>query len=202
MFRYNTPQLMPWLMPAITWRMPQEGKSIYLTFDDGPHPEITEWVMDELEKYNAKATFFCVGDNVRKFPETFGNLLQRGHRIGNHTYNHLNGWATDNPTYLDNIEQCDEYTHSNLFRPPYGKIGIRQFRAVRKKYRIIYWSILSRDFEATLDVEESLAYMLEHTTDGSIVLFHDSVKAEKNMKELLPRFLQHFSQQGYRFVTL
>ncbi len=189
-------------MPAITWRMPQEGKSIYLTFDDGPHPEITEWVMDELEKHNAKATFFCVGDNVRKFPETFNNLLQRGHRIGNHTYNHLNGWATDNSTYLNNIELCDEYTHSNLFRPPYGKIGLRQFRAVRKKYRIIYWSILSRDFEATLNVEESLAYMLEHTTDGSIVLFHDSVKAEKNMKELLPRFLQHFSQQGYSFVTL
>lgn len=189
-------------MPAITWRMPQEGKSIYLTFDDGPHPEITEWVMDELEKHNAKATFFCVGDNVRKFPETFNNLLQRGHRIGNHTYNHLNGWATDNSTYLNNIEMCDEYTHSNLFRPPYGKIGLRQFRAVRKKYQIIYWSILSRDFEAGLDVEESLAYMMDHTTDGSIVLFHDSVKAEKNMKELLPRFLQHFAQQGYSFVTL
>jgi peptidoglycan-N-acetylglucosamine deacetylase len=202
MFRYNTPQLMPWLVPSIIWKMPQEGKNIYLTFDDGPHPEITPWVMDELDKHNAKGTFFCVGDNVRKFPATFDEVLSRGHRIGNHTHNHISGWATDNKAYLNNIALCDEYTQTNLFRPPYGKIGPMQLREVRKKYKVVYWSILSRDFEATLDVQESLAYMLENTGDGAIVLFHDSVKAEKNLKALLPRFLEHFAAQGYSFLAI
>lgn len=202
MFRYNTPQLMPWLIPGVTWSMPREGKNIYLTFDDGPHPEITRWVMDELDKFNAKATFFCVGDNVRKYPEVFDLLLEKGHRAGNHTFNHLDGWNTGNFAYLKNIALCDEYTHSNLFRPPYGKISPAQYKAVKRKYKVVYWSILSRDFEKELDIEESLGYMLKHTGEGSIVLFHDSVKAEKNMKQLLPAFLQYFSEKGFRFITL
>lgn len=193
---------MPWLIPSITWRMPSDGNTVYLTFDDGPHPEITPWVIAELDKYDAKATFFCVGDNVRKYPETAKLLLDNGHRLGNHTYNHLNGWNTQNFAYLRNISLCDNYTKSALFRPPYGKIGMNQLLAVRKKYKIIYWSILSRDFEADLDIKESLGYMKANTHAGSIVLFHDSIKAEKNMKQMLPEFLAHLAQQGYNFKTL
>lgn len=202
MFRYNTPYIMPWLIPQITWKMPEEGNNIYLTFDDGPHPEITPWVLDELNKVGAKATFFCVGDNMRKYPETALKVLEEGHRIGNHTYNHLDGWNTENYTYLKNISLCHQYTKSELFRPPYGKIGLNQLMAVKKKYKVIYWSILSRDFEANLDIEDSLNYMKENTQAGSIVLFHDSVKAEENMKKLLPPFLKHLSDRGYNFATL
>lgn len=193
---------MPWLVPAVTWKMPGDKKVLYLTFDDGPHPEITPWVMNQLERFGAKATFFCVGDNVRRYPDTFDEVISRGHRIGNHTYNHLSGWDTNNFTYLRNISQCDAYTHSPLFRPPYGKIGINQLMAVRKKYKVIFWSILSRDFEPNLNIEESLAYMTTHSQPGDILLFHDSVKAEKNMKLLLPRLLEHFASEGYGFATL
>lgn len=193
---------MPWLVPSVTWKMPGDRKVLYLTFDDGPHPEITPWVMDQLDRFAAKATFFCVGDNVRKYPGTFKEVLDRGHRIGNHTYNHLSGWDTNNFTYLRNISLCDVYTHTPLFRPPYGKIGINQLMAVRKKYKVIFWSILSRDFEPNLNVEESLTYMTAHSQPGDILLFHDSVKAEKNMKQLLPPLLEHFAREGYRFETL
>lgn len=202
MFRYNTPYIMPWLIPQITWKMPEEGNNIYLTFDDGPHPEITTWVLNELDKVNAKATFFCVGDNMRKHPETALKVLKKGHKIGNHTYNHLDGWNTEKFTYLRNISECDKYTKSDLFRPPYGKIGLQQLLAVKKKYRVIYWSILSRDFELDLDTEESLDYMKENTGEGSIVLFHDSIKAEKNLKAMLPEFLSHFTDKGFNFITL
>lgn len=193
---------MPWLIPQITWKMPEEGNNIYLTFDDGPHPEITTWVLNELDKVNAKATFFCVGDNMRKHPETALKVLKKGHKIGNHTYNHLDGWNTEKFTYLRNISECDKYTKSDLFRPPYGKIGLQQLLAVKKKYRVIYWSILSRDFELDLDTEESLDYMKENTGEGSIVLFHDSIKAEKNLKAMLPEFLSHFTDKGFNFITL
>lgn len=193
---------MPWLIPQITWKMPEEGNNIYLTFDDGPHPQITPWVLNELDKVNAKATFFCVGDNMRKYPLIAQEVLDKGHRIGNHTYNHLDGWNTDNFTYLKNIARCDEYTKSDLFRPPYGKIGLNQLLAVKKKYRVIYWSILSRDFEVDLDTDESLNYMKENTGAGAIVLFHDSEKAEKNLKAMLPAFLEHFTNKGYNFITL
>lgn len=193
---------MPWLIPQITWKMPEDGNNIYLTFDDGPHPEITPWVVNELDKVNAKATFFCVGDNMRKHPETALEVLEKGHRIGNHTYNHLDGWNTENFAYLRNITECDKYTKSNLFRPPYGKIGLNQLLAVKKRYEIIYWSILSRDFEVDLDIEDSLNYMKENTKAGDIVLFHDSIKAEKNLKAMLPEFLKHFTDKGYNFITL
>ncbi len=202
MFRYNTPYLMPWLIPQITWKMPDEGNNIYLTFDDGPHPEITPWVLKELDKVGAKATFFCVGDNMRKYPEVAEEIIQQGSRIGNHTYNHLDGWSTENFTYLKNILLCDKYTKSELFRPPYGKIGLNQLLAVKKKFKVIYWSILSRDFEKDLDIKESLDYMKENTGAGAIVLFHDSDKAEKNMKQMLPEFLKFFTEKGYKFKTL
>ncbi|HYG17153.1 MAG TPA: polysaccharide deacetylase family protein [Bacteroidia bacterium] len=193
---------MPWLIPSVTWKMPAGSNTIYLTFDDGPHPEITPWVMDLLDRHHAKATFFCVGDNVRKYPEIFKQLTERGHSVGNHTFNHLNGWNTGNFTYLKNIALCDAYTHSPLFRPPYGKLGLAQLKALKKKYKIIYWTILSRDFETDLNTDESLAYMKEHTAPGSIVLFHDSVKAEKNMKLMLPEFLEYFAGRGMEFKGL
>ena len=193
---------MPWLIPQITWKMPEEGNNIYLTFDDGPHPEITPWVLNELSKVDAKATFFCVGDNMRKHPEIALEVLNAGHRIGNHTHNHLDGWNTENFTYLRNIIECDKYTKSDLFRPPYGKIGLQQLLAVKKKYRVIYWSILSRDFEKDLDIDDSLNYMRENTKAGDIVLFHDSIKAEKNLKAMLPEFLKHFTDKGFNFTTL
>ncbi len=202
MFRYNIPYIMPWLIPQIIWKMPKQGNTIYLTFDDGPHPEITNWVLNELDKVGAKATFFCVGDNMSKYPETATKVLEKGHSIGNHTYNHLDGWNTKKFTYLKNILLCNKYTKSNLFRPPYGKISPAQLLTVKKRYKVIYWSLLSRDFEADLDIEASLKYMKENTEAGTIVLFHDSEKAERNLKQMLPAFLKHFTDKGYNFNTL
>ncbi|MDX5320822.1 MAG: polysaccharide deacetylase family protein, partial [Bacteroidota bacterium] len=170
--------------------MKKEGKpSLYLTFDDGPHPEITPWVLNELKHYNAKATFFCVGDNVRKFPEIFKMILEQGHQVGNHTFNHLNGWKNKNEDYFSNIDQCSEWMDSQLFRPPYGKITPGQTLHLRKKdFQIIMWSVLSRDFEADLKQSESLEAMIRDSEDGSIILFHDSEKAWKNLEVLLPAY--------------
>lgn len=158
--------------------------------------------MNELERHNARGTFFCVGDNVRKYPETYRQVLERGHRTGNHTFNHLSGWDNPNQRYLANIAQCRLLVDSDLFRPPYGKISPVQAWQLRHDYRLIMWSILSRDFEKDLDTDESLAAMMANTQSGSIVLFHDSLKAEKNLKTLLPAYLQFLADAGFQTALL
>lgn len=207
MFVHKTNFLMRALYPNFIWRKSTQEKNIYLTFDDGPIPDVTEFVLETLAAYNAKATFFCIGDNIQKHPDIFQKVINGGHSIGNHTFNHLRGWATDDDIYFENIEQCkDEILNrgvvSNLFRPPYGRIKRSQSSIVSTDYQIIMWDVLSGDFSQKLSPTTVLEKTLKHTEAGSIVLFHDSIKANENMSFALPRFLEHFSEKGFRFEQL
>lgn len=191
------------LFQQLTWQIPgKTGADVYLTFDDGPHPEISIWVTEELEKYKMKATFFCVGDNVRKHPETLDTLLKLGHKAGNHTMHHLKGWNTDNASYTEDVYVCGNYVKSDLFRPPYGRIKIKQIKILAEQYRIIMWSLLSCDFDQKLNPEKALRGLMNKTRNGSIVVFHDSEKAEKNLKYILPRYLDFLHKKGFICKTL
>ena len=189
-----------WLSPKyLLCDLPSERKVIYLTFDDGPIPEATPEVLEILTKYDAKATFFVVGDNVRRHPGVFDLIGQAGHAIGNHTFHHLNGWHTAPGAYIDDVYRCREFTDSRLFRPPYGRFTPSQYLLLRKDFRFILWSVLSSDYHRHTTPEQCLANALDHTGSGSIVVFHDSVKAIEKVRYALPRFLEHFSALGYRF---
>jgi peptidoglycan/xylan/chitin deacetylase (PgdA/CDA1 family) len=207
MFLYKTNFLMRALYPNFVWRKPSDEKKIYLTFDDGPIHEVTEFVLETLEKYNAQATFFCIGDNISKNPTIFQRILNNGHSVGNHTFNHLRGWATDDVTYLENIVKCQTEIQKNghdtkLFRPPYGRIKRKQANVLLPDYEIVMWDVLSGDFSKNLSPEIVLKKTIKHTEAGSIVLFHDSIKANERMSYALPRFLEHFSTQGFQFSKL
>lgn len=179
-----------------------ERKEIFLTFDDGPHPEITPWVLSLLEKYGFKATFFCVGDNVRKYPETYQQIIAAGHRTGNHTFNHLKGWKTSLDEYISNVQECRELVDSNLMRPPYGRITKAQTSRLIREYEIIMWTLLSGDFYHGLDCAKAIDKMIRKTSAGQIVVFHDSVKAERNLKEILPPYLEFLSRESYIGIGL
>jgi len=188
--------------PSLLWQMPEAEKKLYLTFDDGPHPEITPQVLEILDQFSAKASFFCVGDNVRKFPETYAQLLENGHAVGNHSMNHLNGWKTNLNTYYDNVNECRGLIDSKLFRPPYGRITPSQIHTLKKEYTIVMWSVLSYDFDAETNPEQCLEYVINNTEDGAIIVFHDSVKAAENMLYALPKVLKHYNDLGYTFASL
>lgn len=173
------PEIFKKLYPSLMWDISVEEKEIFLTFDDGPHPLITPKVLDILDKHNAKAVFFCVGDNVRKYPGTYLQILERGHKTGIHTFNHLNGWKTKNKAYLQNIEKSAKYINSDLFRPPYGRISPTQIKILKKKYKIIMWSVLTRDYDSAISEQQCFEIAVNKTFSGSIVVFHDSEKAEK-----------------------
>lgn len=196
------------LYPSLTWSRYSSEKVIYLTFDDGPIPNLTEWVLDELEQFNAKATFFCVGDNIRKHPQIFSRILEEKHKVGNHTFNHLNGWQTNDSEYFENIAQCDDSIENNseiftsLFRPPYGRIKKSQIESILPKKEIIMWDVLSGDFSQSITPERCLHQSIRHTQKGSIIVFHDNLKAENNLKYVLPRYLKHFSKLGFEFRVL
>lgn len=190
------------LFPQLIWEFPSENKNIYLTFDDGPHPEITEEVLRILDQHKAKATFFCVGDNVKKYGETYHQIIKKGYLTGNHTFNHLNGWKTPAGEYYSNIEKCAQLVDSHLFRPPYGRIKPTQAAYLKMRYRIIMWTVLSYDFNQNLLPENCLQTSVRKTRPGSIVVFHDSEKAKRNMLYVLPRFLDHFLKLGYRFPVI
>jgi peptidoglycan/xylan/chitin deacetylase (PgdA/CDA1 family) len=205
----NSPIRTPWLVkklyPNLTWNKSPNARCIYLTFDDGPIPIVTPFVLNILKLYDAKATFFCIGDNVSKHPEIFEQVKNDGHAIGSHTYNHLNGWDTKDEAYLDNFQQADKLINSNLFRPPYGRIKksqIKLLKATKPGLNIIMWSILSRDYDQTLDPEKCLENVLKNTKAGDIVLFHDSLKAKERMEYALPRALEYWSREGYEFKSL
>ncbi|PLX12199.1 MAG: polysaccharide deacetylase family protein [Marinilabiliales bacterium] len=182
--------------------MPSNENKIYLTFDDGPHPDITFSVVKLLEKYNAKATFFCVGENVQKYPDTFEFVKNQGHSVGNHSFNHLNGWKTDNDDYYLNIEKADEIISSKLFRPPYGRISPGQIKHLKNDYKIIMWSALSYDFDARVSKEECLNFSIKNSRPGSIIVFHDSEKSKEKMFYSCEGFLDYFSQKGVEFASL
>ena len=191
------------------WDIPNTENKIYLSFDDGPTPEITEWVLQELEKYNAKATFFCIGNNIEKHPDIFEKLITKGHSIGNHTFNHLNGWKTSTEEYLDNSRRCEtticnlQSAICHLFRPPYGKIKASQAKKLRQLgYKIIMWDVLSADYDATISAEKCLENTTKNVTSGSIIVFHDSVKAFPHLEYTLPKALKYFKEKGFVFEKL
>ncbi len=202
MFKYKIPYILQLFYPNYTWKVNTQQKVVYFTFDDGPHPEITTWVLSELAKYNAKATFFMVGANIEKYPEIVEKVKQSGNAIGNHTFNHLNGWKTKDENYFENINKCKEFIESNLFRPPYGRIKSKQAKHILKKFKVIMWDKLSRDYDANLKIDESLKAMKTLPAKGSIFVFHDSEKAFKNLKILLPELLNFYSLNGYQFEKL
>lgn len=185
--------------------MPDDEKIIYLTFDDGPHPEVTPFVLETLTSFNAYATFFCIGKNVAEHPELYRRIIDIGHAVGNHTHNHLNGWKTDDEVYLQDIRSASEYIHSNLFRPPYGRITpfqAKQLKAPAFNMHLIMWSVLSADFDAKITKEECLQNVLLNTGKGSIVVFHDSAKAYDKLRYVLPKVLEHFTSEGYQFKQI
>jgi len=202
MYLIHTPTFIQNMFPNFMWRMETEEPTLYLTFDDGPIPEVTPWVLDQLAKYNAKATFFCVGDNVRKHPDIFKLIRKHGHAVGNHTFNHLSGWANDNLPYFHNIRNCAELVDSNLFRPPYGKIRPTQVQFLLRHYKIVMWDVLSGDFDNTVTPDKCLENVIKNSRPGSIIVMHDSLKARTNLMHALPGVLEHFSEQGYRFAQL
>jgi peptidoglycan-N-acetylglucosamine deacetylase len=192
------------LFSNYVWDIPNHENKVYLTFDDGPTPEITEWTLTQLKNYNARATFFCIGDNVRKYPEIFQKVIDENHSIGNHTFNHLNGWKTSTSDYSKNVKlyETEHYKLSTeyckLFRPPYGKIKLSQSIRLRKLgYKIIMWDILSEDFDATISPEQCLENVLKNITPGSIIVFHDSKKATRNLEYALPRTLEFLKEKGF-----
>ncbi len=198
------------LFSHYVWDLPNTQKTIYLTFDDGPTPEVTEWVLEQLKKHNAKATFFCIGKNIQQHPEIFDKLIQDGHAIGNHTFNHLNGWKTATTEYIENFELCEvtisnqmsniKYQISKIFRPPYGKIKRAQAKRLRKLgYKIIMWDVLSADFDQTITKENCLENVIYNTKEGSIIVFHDSHKAFKNLEYTLPKVLEYLDKNNYRY---
>lgn len=187
---------------GVTWRKSSKNKIIYLTFDDGPIPEVTPWVLDVLDQYHVKATFFCVGENVFKNPDVYQEVLRRGHRTGNHTYNHIRGFFTNTKDYLANIEKASTLIDSPLFRPPHGDMRLSQLRLLRKKYEIIQWDVITRDYDKDLPKERVLSIVKKYARNGSIIVFHDSLKAEHNMRYAMPKAIEFLLEAGYQFKTL
>jgi peptidoglycan/xylan/chitin deacetylase (PgdA/CDA1 family) len=205
-FPHRVPAIIKWLYKELVWNIKTNEKTVYLTFDDGPIPDVTPFVLDTLKNYGAKATFFCVGENIFKNPEVFNQIVKEGHTIGNHTFNHLNGWKTNVKTYYDNIMKCENLiTKDNtkkLFRPPYGRITSKQIQVLRESFKIIMWDVLSADYEKSITAEQCLRNTLSSTRNGSIVLFHDHVKTFKKIKYVLPKYLEELSKKGYTFKAL
>jgi peptidoglycan/xylan/chitin deacetylase (PgdA/CDA1 family) len=205
MYLVKTPWLLKKLYPKLIWNVKQNTRCIYLTFDDGPIPIVTPFVLNILKQYNAKATFFCIGDNVRKHRDIFEEVKKDGHAIGNHTYNHLKGWKTDDNTYLENVIKTENLLHTNLFRPPYGRIKRSQVKLLKKVkpgLEIIMWTVLSGDFDINQKPEKCLDNVLKNTGSGDIVLFHDSLKAYERMEYALPRAMEYWNKEGYEFKGL
>ena len=202
MYLVKTPWWLRTLYPSLVWSIKTTSKELYLTFDDGPHPIATPFVLDTLAHYNAKATFFCIGKNVLEHSGIFHRVIAEGHRIGNHTHNHLNGWQTADDAYRNNIHEAAAHINSNLFRPPYGRIKRSQVKDLSKDYKIIMWDVLSGDFDTGLQPQKSLGYVTRFSRPGSIIVFHDSAKAFKTLKFVLPKVLDHFSRQGYVFKAI
>ena len=205
----KTNKLIKKLFPGFVWDIPSAHKTVYLTFDDGPIPEITEWVLDLLKQHDIRATFFCIGNNIENYPDIFRKVIAGGHAIGNHTFNHINGWNTGFYTYMENIALCQKEIIENggpdthLFRPPYGKMTSAQAKKVRELgYKIIMWDVLSADFDTTISPEKCLRNATKNATDGSVIIFHDSIKAFANLEYALPRVIAYLKENGYRFGTI
>lgn len=203
MYFYKTPSIVKKIFPDLTWDIPTQDKSIYLTFDDGPVESITDWVLSVLKDYGVKATFFCIGKNVVQNPKLYEKILEANHKVGNHTYNHIKGWNATNKTYYEDVEKCRQLVDSQIFRPPYGKILFSQSKAlIAKGYEIIMWDVMSGDFDTNTTPQQCLANVIKHTQSGSIIVFHDSLKAANNMKFAMPLFIEYFLNEGFEFKLL
>ena len=196
----------PWfyraLFPGATWRIPSDEQCVYLTFDDGPIPQVTPWVLNTLDQYGVKATFFMVGDNVRKHPDVFRMVVERGHAVGNHTFHHIQGIRYSTRGYLADVELAARLIPGNLFRPPHGHMRFPQLLRLRKTHRIVMWDVVTRDYSPRLSPQQVLANVKRYTRNGSILVFHDSLKAERNMRWAMPRAIEWLLQEGYRFKRI
>ena len=184
------------------WDIPSKEKKLYLTFDDGPHGELTPWIIDLLSKYHAKATFFLVGKNALKHPNLHQLYLKNGHRLGNHTFQHLKAWSNKKTDHLDDIAKCAKIVESDLFRPPHGQVKLSAIKEIKKKYRIVMWDVLSWDFDEKIEAEECLLNVTENAKEGSIIVFHENEKAKKNLQYALPKILEYYSKLGYTFEAI
>lgn len=201
MYFVKTPWYLKSVYPSLVWDMKKQN-TIYLTFDDGPVPVVTEEILHMLSDYNAKATFFVIGENVQKHRSIYEKILEEGHAVGNHTMHHVNGWKTENEKYYEDVLQCDVLIHAEKFRPPYGRIGYSQIQHLKKNFTIYMWDVLSGDFDTTLDAAQCTEHVIQNTTEGSIIVFHDSVKAQERVLPALPKVLEHFSKQNFTFAAL
>ncbi len=199
---FTTPYIIRLFYPSLLWEMPKGEKKIYITFDDGPHPSITPRVLEILKKFNAKATFFCIGNNVNKYKETFEMIVNDGHSVGNHTYNHEKGWNTGTKEYVESVNRTRSLVGSDLLRPPHGRITPAQIRRLKKDYRLIAWSVISYDWDKSLTPDECLENVIKKSYDGSIIVFHDSEKAVCNMIPTLTKVLQYYSDRGFTFERI
>jgi peptidoglycan/xylan/chitin deacetylase (PgdA/CDA1 family) len=195
----SPPKLYRSLFRGATWRIVKKEKIVYLTFDDGPVPDFTPWVLDLLDAHDIKATFFCVGDNVRKYPQIYNMVLERGHAVGNHTYHHLQGLKVRKETYIRDVELAAKLIDSRLFRPPHGHIRLTQFYELRKHYKIVLWDVVTRDYSRLRTAEQVLDNVKRYTRNGSIIVFHDSAKAGDRMKNSLPKAIEWLKAEGYKF---
>lgn len=197
-----TPKFLQQIFPDLVWRIETSNKEIYLSFDDGPIPEVTPWILEQLEQFHAKASFFCVGQNIERHPEIFAQIIRAGHTVGSHSFNHLSGWGTDNLEYILNVRKGARACGSNLYRPPYGRLKPSQTRILKHHYKIIMWDVLSGDFDPDLSAEACYQNVIRNTLPGSIVVFHDSIKSKTKLKFVLPKVLEYFSEKGYNFKAL
>ena len=193
---FRAPGILHRIFPDFIWHFPEEENAIFLTFDDGPSPEVTPWVLDCLDEYGVKATFFCLGKNVEMHPQLYAEILRRGHATGNHSYSHLKGWGMDTGAYIRDVDTAAEHIHSNLFRPPYGRIGPRQAKMLSERYKLIMWDILSRDYSRTLSGKRCVKNVVKHLRPGAIIVFHDSVKSAQNLWYALPKVLEAIAEHG------
>lgn len=203
MFRFvKPPYLLRNFYRQLIWNFPTEEKILYITFDDGPISEVTPFVLEQLKKYNAKATFFCIGENIEKHPEIFKQIKEQGHTAGNHTYHHLNGWKVNDQLYFESVERARAFVGTKFFRPPYGRIRKSQIALLEARFSIIMWDVLSYDFDKNVSPEKCFLNVKHNAKEGSIVLFHDSLKAQKNLFYALPATLEYFSKEGFQFRAI
>lgn len=202
MYFTEAPTIFKYLYPSYTWNIYDETKSIYITFDDGPDPNSTPIILDILKLNNARATFFCSGIKAKSNPKIIAKIRDDQHTLGNHAYSHISGWRTNKKVYIENIKACDEFVNSKLFRPPYGRITNAQKKELQLQYQIVMWSLMPGDFDVKVDKKKCLGRSIRYTKQGTVIVFHDSLKTIEKLQYILPKYIQHFHEKGYTFKNM